>query len=211
MITVDFFVARDIIFNENLQSVTHAHDSEESDDDEHDLPASHAPPPHSSSHPPSSPTAASPSPPTPPPQPRRSTCARILTEGGKTFAKASQPPRHAFKSCGKQHNTTPGFLGKIDEKWQENNLPHPDFMLGDFNLTEDPLDRAPAKLDNENAISALRELRQKLNLQDTWRETHPTERVFTFYSNTNSHSRLDRIYTSPSHEQSKMGGRRRDY
>ncbi|KAG2739444.1 hypothetical protein P692DRAFT_20681500, partial [Suillus brevipes Sb2] len=62
----------------------------------------------------------------------------------------------------------PGFLGKIDEKWQENNLPHPDFMLGDFNLTEDPLDRAPAKLDNENAISALRELRQKLNLQDTW-------------------------------------------
>ncbi|KAG1850502.1 Endonuclease/exonuclease/phosphatase, partial [Suillus tomentosus] len=95
----------------------------------------------------------------------------------------------------------PEFWGKINEKWQEKNLPPPDFMLGDFNLTEDPLDRAPAKLDNENAISALRELRNRLNLQDTWRETHPSERLFTFYSNTNSHSRLDRIYVSPRHDQ----------
>ncbi|KAG2049146.1 DNase I-like protein [Suillus hirtellus] len=95
----------------------------------------------------------------------------------------------------------PEFWEKINEKWQENNLPHPDFMLGNFNLTEDPLDRAPAKLDNENAISALRNLRNQLNVQDTWRETHPSERLFTFYSNTNSHSRLDRIYVSPRHNQ----------
>jgi hypothetical protein len=86
MVTGAFFIARDVIFNENLPSVTHAHDSEESDDDEHDSPASHVPPPHTSSHPPSSPSTASPSPSTPPPQPRRSTRARILTEGGKTFA-----------------------------------------------------------------------------------------------------------------------------
>ncbi|KAG2738875.1 DNase I-like protein, partial [Suillus brevipes Sb2] len=95
----------------------------------------------------------------------------------------------------------PDFWERINAKWQEHNLPHPDFMLGDFNVTEDPLDRAPAKLDNENAISALRELRQNLNLQDTWRELHPTERVFTFYSNNNSYSRLDRIYTAPTHQQ----------
>ncbi|KAG1737363.1 Endonuclease/exonuclease/phosphatase, partial [Suillus occidentalis] len=98
----------------------------------------------------------------------------------------------------------PDFWKKINTRWQENNLPHPDFMLGDFNLTEDPLDRAPAKLDNENAISALRELRQNLNVQDTWREKHPTERLFTFYSNNNSHSRLDRIYTSPEHEENLL-------
>ncbi|KAG1732699.1 Endonuclease/exonuclease/phosphatase, partial [Suillus occidentalis] len=95
----------------------------------------------------------------------------------------------------------PDFWGKINEKWHELHLPSPDFMLGDFNITEDLLDRAPAKLDNENAISALRDLRTHLNIQDSWRITHPSERLFTFYSNSNSHSRLDRIYTPPRHDQ----------
>ncbi|KAG2737226.1 hypothetical protein P692DRAFT_201674831, partial [Suillus brevipes Sb2] len=75
-----------------------------------------------------------------------------------------------------------------------------DFVLGDFNLTEDALDRAPARPDNENATNALRELRQKMNIQDTWRSLHPTSRLFTFYSNTNTYSRLDRIYTAPQHD-----------
>ncbi|KAG2335829.1 hypothetical protein BDR05DRAFT_841226, partial [Suillus weaverae] len=30
---------------------------------------------------------------------------------------------------------------------------------------------------------------------------NPTSRLFTFYSNTNSYSRLDQIYTSPQHKQ----------
>jgi exonuclease III len=95
----------------------------------------------------------------------------------------------------------PDFWKKVNEIWREHNLPNPDFVLGDFNITEDPLDRAPAKLDNENAISALRDSRSQLNVQDTWRITHPLERLFTFYSPTNSYSRLDRIYASPRHDQ----------
>lgn len=94
----------------------------------------------------------------------------------------------------------PEFWDLISKTWQDKNLPQPDLMLGDFNLTEDSLDRAPARQDNENAVNALRDLKYHLNVQDTWRALHPTSRLFTFYSNTNSHSRLDRIYTSPQHE-----------
>lgn len=72
--------------------------------------------------------------------------------------------------------------------------------MGDFNITEEAIDRAPARTDNESATDVLRELRHKFNIQDTWRKTHPTSRLFTFYSNNNTYSCLDRIYTSPTHE-----------
>ncbi|KAG2741209.1 DNase I-like protein, partial [Suillus brevipes Sb2] len=94
----------------------------------------------------------------------------------------------------------PEFWELISRTWQNRNLPQPDFLLGDFNLTEDSIDRAPARQDNENALTALRDLKHQLNVQDTWRSLHPTSRLFTYYSSTNSHSRLDRIYTSPRHE-----------
>lgn len=44
----------------------------------------------------------------------------------------------------------------------------PDIMLGDFNLVKDLTDRALARLDNEEAAMALRDLRTALNLQDKW-------------------------------------------
>lgn len=91
----------------------------------------------------------------------------------------------------------PIFWTKVREKWLEAGLNNPDFMLGDFNLTEDPLDRSPARLDNENAIEALRQTRNALNLQDSWRLTFPHRRMFTHSSSNNdSLSRLDRIYVS---------------
>ncbi|KAG1799824.1 Endonuclease/exonuclease/phosphatase [Suillus plorans] len=98
------------------------------------------------------------------------------------------------------HAQHPEFWGKISQTWYEKNLPSPDFMMGDFNITEDILDRAPARPDNDNATEALRDLRHQLNVQDTWRLNNPTSRLFTYNSNTNSLSRLDRIYTAPSHE-----------
>ncbi|KAG1734855.1 Endonuclease/exonuclease/phosphatase [Suillus occidentalis] len=100
------------------------------------------------------------------------------------------------------HNSHTMFWDTIRQQWTNNNLGELDFMLGDFNITEDPLDRAPARFDNEQAVSALRNFRTSLNLQDTWRHTHPNTRLFTFNSNTNSLSRLDRIYTSTSHIES---------
>jgi exonuclease III len=47
------------------------------------------------------------------------------------------------------------FWDVISKPWLEKDLPQPDFMLGDFNLTEDALDRAPVRPDNENATNAL--------------------------------------------------------
>ena len=40
-------------------------------------------------------------------------------------------------------------------------------------MTEDPIDRAPAHLDNIAAIEAIRDTRQQWDIQDTWRQTHP--------------------------------------
>ena len=89
------------------------------------------------------------------------------------------------------------FWEGIETECRTHRLRRPDFMLGDFNVTEDNLDRAPAHPDDPSAVSALREIRQQWNLHDTWRHAHPTERCFTYRANANGqqiHSRLDRIY-----------------
>ena len=78
-------------------------------------------------------------------------------------------------------------------------LPLLDIVLGDFNVTEDAIDRAPAHIDDLAAIEALREVRCEWNIQDTWRHANPSARQFTYHANVNGtfiHSRLDRIYTS---------------
>jgi len=98
-----------------------------------------------------------------------------------------------------EHKT---FWDKIRTEWQHLNLESPDLMLGDFNLTEDPIDRAPARLDHEAAIDALRDLRINLKVQDRWRLDHPHSRMFTFTSTHQTLSRLDRIYTSEKHADS---------
>ncbi|KAG1747278.1 Endonuclease/exonuclease/phosphatase [Suillus occidentalis] len=91
------------------------------------------------------------------------------------------------------------FWEKIKTEWHRLSLGAPDFMVGDFNLTEDPIDRAPARLDNEAAIEALRDLRTMLQVQDMWRVEHPHRQMFTFSSNHQTLSRLDRIYASERH------------
>jgi exonuclease III len=50
------------------------------------------------------------------------------------------------------------FWEQLDSKRRTKGLRHPNFLLGDFNVTEDPIDRAPAHLDDVNAIAALRNL-----------------------------------------------------
>jgi hypothetical protein len=39
-------------------------------------------------------------------------------------------------------------------------------MMGDFNITEEPINCAPARYDNESAIEALKDLRTILNLNN---------------------------------------------
>lgn len=91
------------------------------------------------------------------------------------------------------------FWESIEAARQRHHLRKPDFVLGDFNLTEDAIDRSPPKGDNENATNALRDLRLALDIQDQWRHLHPKMREFTYRSTINGKqikSRLDRIYVA---------------
>ena len=91
------------------------------------------------------------------------------------------------------------FWELIDTRRRSKSLRRPDILLGDFNVTEELIDRAPAHLDDTNAIAALRNLRQCLSLEDSWRHAFPHERAFTYRATINGQaimSRLDRIYTS---------------
>ena len=93
----------------------------------------------------------------------------------------------------------PNFWEEVDMKRHSKGLRRPDIMLGDFNLTEDPIDRALTHLDDTNAIAALRNLRQCLGLEDSWQHAFPHDRNFTYRATCNGQaimSRLDRIYTS---------------
>lgn len=43
------------------------------------------------------------------------------------------------------------FWEEVRKEWESLNQGNPDFILGDFNITEDPIDRSPAKHDNAMA------------------------------------------------------------
>ncbi len=73
----------------------------------------------------------------------------------------------------------------------------PDVLLGDFNVVEDAMDRAPARNDQDQAVLALQALLTKLRLTDGWRARNGTSRAFSFLQGaTGSQSRLDRIYVT---------------
>ena len=83
--------------------------------------------------------------------------------------------------------------------WNDiDNHPHrPNLLLGDFNLIEDTIDCTPAHEDYEPATLCLRDLRNTIGVQDIWRTENPTTWMYTFASNANSLSCLDRIYARP--------------
>ena len=91
------------------------------------------------------------------------------------------------------------FWAKIMTERRAQHLPIPDLTMGDFNVTEDAIDRMPPKLDDESAIAALREVRHEWDIRDTWRQANPTENAFTYRAQAWSEqiqARLDRIYVS---------------
>ncbi|KAH6867827.1 Endonuclease/exonuclease/phosphatase [Coprinopsis sp. MPI-PUGE-AT-0042] len=86
---------------------------------------------------------------------------------------------------------------------EEEIAPRPDFMMGDFNLTEDDIDRLPPRPDNEDAMEAIQVLKQKLEMVDGWRMENPERIMYSWARPTNqpqnenevsSKSRIDRIY-----------------
>jgi len=93
----------------------------------------------------------------------------------------------------------PNFWANVITNRHTHRLPLPDFVLGDFNVMEDAIDRTPAHQDDQEAVEALRGVWREWNITDTWRLMNPTTRCFTYHANTNNspiQSRLDRIYTS---------------
>jgi exonuclease III len=72
------------------------------------------------------------------------------------------------------------FYTKIMTERQAKHLPIPDLTMGDFNITEDAIDRMPPRLDDESAIVALREVRHTWDIRDTWHQANPTENAFTY-------------------------------
>ncbi|KAJ7719797.1 Endonuclease/exonuclease/phosphatase, partial [Mycena maculata] len=84
------------------------------------------------------------------------------------------------------------FLELLEFKTR--NLPKPDFVLGDFNMVEDLIDRLPHHKDPTAVVDAMRNLKARLHLHDGWRHTYPDIKAYTFLqSATGSQSRIDRI------------------
>ena len=89
------------------------------------------------------------------------------------------------------------FWTSVNEAMRQRRLRKPDVLLGDFNVTEDALDRLPARLDDESAVMALRELTESLGVVDGWRVTEPDTKGYSFPQRGSvNRSRLDRIYTT---------------
>ncbi|KAF5378615.1 hypothetical protein D9615_007186 [Tricholomella constricta] len=86
----------------------------------------------------------------------------------------------------------------LQRAFRNNRLPNPDFMIGDFNIVEDALDRIPAHEDDANAVEELRTLKSQLNLMDGWRAENGDEKAYSYLQSTTfSQSRIDRIYINP--------------
>lgn len=72
-------------------------------------------------------------------------------------------------------------------------------VLGDFNVTEDAIDRFPPKPDNEGAARALREFCLEMGVQDHWHHAFPKVREFIYRGIANGKpikSQLDCIYVA---------------
>ena len=93
------------------------------------------------------------------------------------------------------------FWEKVESEQAQAHTRKPDFVLGDFNVTEEAIDRMPPKPDSFEGSTAIREFRLSLELQDQWRHKNPKGREYTYRAIHNEHaikSRLDRIYVARS-------------
>ncbi|KAH9848808.1 Endonuclease/exonuclease/phosphatase [Lenzites betulinus] len=94
------------------------------------------------------------------------------------------------------------FFTKVREFYERHPaVQKPHLIAGDFNNTEDMIDRLPIA-EPDASLGELDELKLALGLMtaDGWRMTHPTTRSYTFHRGTGNDatcSRLDRIYVTP--------------
>ena len=89
------------------------------------------------------------------------------------------------------------FWTKICDEHTAQNLMLPDFMLGNFNMIEDPIDRAPAHPDDHTTAAALRDLQIAWGLQDAWQLLYLHDLAYTYCTmagDQQTQLRLDCIY-----------------
>ena len=73
-------------------------------------------------------------------------------------------------------------------------------LLGDFNTVENPsLDRCTKRTSKDHSTIELQRTLGSHDLEDLWRESNENTRQYTFCSNKNTFSRIDRAYTSKAH------------
>jgi ribonuclease HI/exonuclease III len=98
------------------------------------------------------------------------------------------------------------FWDKLHDLWGGGRArKKPDLMLGDFNAVEDPIDRAPARRDDNKVVDSMREARIAMGLVDAWRHAHASIRRFTYSSCRRSLSRIDRICAKTKHIEYMFG------
>ena len=85
------------------------------------------------------------------------------------------------------------FWQTLDQSTQNHQI---DILLGDFNVTEEAVDRFPPREDTRPAVATLQTLTSNLLLTDGWRRTNPhPEKHYTFSHSSGAHmSHINRIY-----------------
>ena len=78
--------------------------------------------------------------------------------------------------------------------WGETELNN--ILMGDFNMTEEDIDRMPPRPEDSKVKQAFGKIKRKYELEDTWRHFNEDKLEFTHTSTNGSMSRIDRIYTN---------------
>lgn len=107
------------------------------------------------------------------------------------------------------HSQHEAFWAQVDLERQAKHLLKLDILLGDFNVTEDAVDRSLPSLNERATINRLRKLQVDWRLQDQWHHDHLNDRTFTHMHKRNGcyeQACFDRIYTFKSLKKTLFDG-----
>ncbi|KIJ33390.1 hypothetical protein M422DRAFT_264654 [Sphaerobolus stellatus SS14] len=95
------------------------------------------------------------------------------------------------------HNENETFWSKFHKKWKDDGLPKIHFLLGDFNMVENSIDRLPVHNGPQGPHESLAKFKSLLRLIDGWQHENPDIVAHTWHQNQcDIYSRLDCIYTT---------------
>lgn len=123
----------------------------------------------------------------------------VITKGRALLVKVPWLQETSFSCMAvyapNQSDQNKTFWKNVENNLQSRRHKKPTYMLGDFNIVEDSVDRLPPHADPSAPVNALIGLKMYLSMADGWRREHPEEVNFSFRSESNlAQSRIDRIY-----------------